>query len=439
MPRRFLTGGRLLSGLLATALVLPAPAAAQRAGGPFSGLFGRTPPRTGQEVTRVEIRGAIGGQHDSTIPAGVDDVNGLPTGAIASASTGLVFERHRDRLEVRGKGSATHQEFFREPRTGAPTYEAAANMLARIGTRFTIDGNAQAIRSPFFHVSLVAPLPIPFLDVSVPGDRNAIGKMRNDTFDGAIGFTSQFTERSRFSASVSRRDIRFLEQPYRDYAGWGSRADLRRRLSRNSTLRLSYGREQAHQNLLGDGLYVHELLDAGVDLDRGLSITRRTSLSFYTQTSILRETGGPRRFRLNGGLTLGRDLRRTWNAAITVNRDTELHPGFVAPLFSHGLAFSVGGMPTLRTEFTANVSARRGHLGFDGSNKMNTQSATARLSTGITTKTGLYGQYTYYRYDVPAGSTVVEMLPRLARQQFAIGVTLWLPIYTHVRAPRDPR
>jgi hypothetical protein len=424
--------------VVAVALMVPATAAAQRGGGPFADLFGRTPPRTGQEITRVEVRGTIGGQYDSI---GRDEVvapDGLPTGAIASASTGLAFERRRDRIDFRGKAGAIHQEFFQE-RTGAPTYDAAAAMQARVGTRFTIDVSGRAVRSPFFQISPVAREAIPFNDALLPGDRNAVRRMRNDAFDGEAGFTTQFARRSHFSASLTRRDLRYLDQSGRNYAGWGSRVDYRQGLTRHSTLRFSYSREHAHQQLLGDGLYTHDLLDVGVDTDRDLSITRRTTLAFYTQTSIVRQQGGPRRFRLNGGATLGRDFNRTWNASVLVNRDTEFHPGFVAPLFSDGVTLAIGGMPTVRTEFMVNASARRGQIGFDGSDRLNTQSATARVSTGITTKTGVYAQYTYYRYDVPAGSTVVEMLPRLARQQLSIGITMWLPIYSHVRTPRDPR
>ena len=59
-------GGRWL---LALALVaLPCPAAAQATGGPFGGLFGRTPPRTGQDVTLLEARTAIGGLYDGALP-----------------------------------------------------------------------------------------------------------------------------------------------------------------------------------------------------------------------------------------------------------------------------------------------------------------------------------------------------------------------------------
>lgn len=439
MTARGVIGGRAAGVLLTVALMLPATAAAQRGGGPFSGLFGRTPLRTGQEITRVEVRGSIGGQYDSVIPAEAVGPGGLPTGAIAAASTGLAFDRRRDRLDLRAKGEAIYQEFFQQLQTGAPTYDGAVVMQAKVGTRFTIDANAKAVRSPFFQLSPAARVPVPFLDVSIPGHRDAAKRMRNDAFEGEAGFTTQFTRRSSFGASLIRRDLRFLEQSGRNYAGWGNRIDARHRLSRHSILRFSYTREHSHQQRLSDGLYIHELLDVGVDTDRDLSITRRTSLAFYTQTSILRAPGGPRRFRLNGGATLGRDFHRTWNASVMVNRDTELHPGFVAPLFSEGVTFAIGGMPTMRTEFTVHASARRGHIGFDGSDRVNTQSATARLSTGITTKTALYGQYTYYRYEVPAGATVVAMLPRLARQQLSIGVRMWLPIYSHVRAPSDPR
>ena len=433
-------GGRLAAGLLAMTLLLPAPAAAQRSGGgPFAGLFGRTPPRSGQEITRVEVRSSIGGQQDAVIPADAVGPNGVPAGAIAVASTELGFDRRRDRLDLRAKAGATYQQFFQEHGTGAPTYDGAAVMQGRVGTRFTIDANARAVRSPFFQISLADALPIPFLQLSVPGNSDAATRLTNDAFDGEAGFTTRFARRSTFGASVLRRDIRFPEQPGRNYAAWGSRADFRQRLTRYSSLRFSYTREQARQQLLSDGLYIHEMLDVGVDMDRDLSITRRTSLAFYTQTSILRAPGGPRRFRLNGGATLGHDFKRTWNAAVIVNRDTELHPGFVAPLFSDGVTFSLGGMPTARTEFTVNGSARRGHVGFDGANRVNSQSGVARLSAGITKKTGLYGQYTYYRYDLLPGATVVDIQPRLARQQLAIGVTLWLPIHTYVRTPRDPR
>lgn len=434
-------GGRLAGVVLAVALGLPAAAAAQSQDGPFAGLFGRTPPRTGQEVTRVEGRGSLGGQYDGTLADGgaQSDSNEPLDGALAGATTGVAFERRRDRLNLRGKAGATYQEFLGAERFGAPTYDGSVTMAAKVATRFTIDASASGIRSPFFQFSPAVPDMAAATVVPVPGDRFTTRAMRNDAFEGTVGITNQFTRRSSVAATLTRRETRFLEHSENNYSGWGGRGDFRRRVSRNATVRFSYGREEARQRLLGSGIYVHEVIDAGVDLDRQIALARRTSLGFYTQTSMLREKDGPRRYRLNGGVSLGRDFRRTWNMSLLVNRDTEFHPGFVAPLFSSGAALAVGGLLAPRAEWTANLVARRGQIGFDGTNPYTAYSGTTRLSAGITKHTGLYCQYTYYRYELPPDATIVDMLPRFGRQQLSVGVTLWMPIYTHVRAPRDPR
>ncbi len=240
--------------------------------------------------------------------------------------------------------------------------------VAKVATRFTVDAMATARRSPFFELTPGAPLS--GTEVRVPSDRFTSRALRNDSFEGALGFTSQFTRRSSIGATVSRRDTRFPESSGYNYSGWGARGDFRHGLSRNATLHLGYGREDARQQSLGEGRYVHEMIHVGVDLDRSISLARRTALSFYTQPSVLRESGGPRRFRLNGGVTLRRDFGRTWNASLLVNRDTEFHPGFVAPLFSHGGGLSIGGLLAKRVEWTSNVGARRGQLGFDGTSSV---------------------------------------------------------------------
>jgi hypothetical protein len=121
------------------------------------------------------------------------------------------------------------------------------------------------------------------------------------------------------------------------------------------------------------------------------------------------------------------------------NRDTDFKPGFIKPLFSDGVAFNVGGLLAPRTEWTATIGGRRGHVGFDTQDGFSNYSGTTRLSMGVTKKTGLFAQYSYYDYKVSPAATVVGLLPQLSRQQVSVGVTMWLPIYTNVREPRDPR
>ncbi|HWI20383.1 MAG TPA: hypothetical protein VNT81_21660, partial [Vicinamibacterales bacterium] len=58
---------RALTGALALAACLPAPASAQAPRNPFTELFGRTPQREGKEFTSVYLRSQIGLQWGQTL------------------------------------------------------------------------------------------------------------------------------------------------------------------------------------------------------------------------------------------------------------------------------------------------------------------------------------------------------------------------------------
>ena len=118
---------RVAAALLAMTLALPAPAAAQRPAGPFAGLFGRTPPRTGQEATMVEARGTVGGQYDGFLRGAPPD--GPIAGGGASANAALTFERRRDRFELRGRTEVARQQFLQTPTLGGTTYDSRVSSV----------------------------------------------------------------------------------------------------------------------------------------------------------------------------------------------------------------------------------------------------------------------------------------------------------------------
>lgn len=430
------TSVRVAAALLAMTLALPAPAAAQRPAGPFAGLFGRTPPRTGQDATMVEARGTLGGQYDGILRGAQPEVP--LAGGAASANAALSFERRRDRFELRGRAEAARQQFIQTPALGGTTYDTRVTVAAPLTTRLTINGTASATRSAFFQFAF-ATLPGDTPGVMVPADRLTTQLMPHDDFQGTAGLTSQFSKRSSISASVSKRATIFRNRPVDDYSAFGSRADFRHRLNRTATLRVAYGREQARHAVFGPGEFVHEVIDAGIDLDRELAITRRLTFGFYAQNSMVREAGGPRRYRLNGGITLRRAFGRSWSAAMAVNRDTTFEPGLTAPLFADGGSLTLGGLLSSRFEWTTSVGGRRGHVGYASSDKFQNYNATTRLTTALTKKTGLFAQYSYYDYTVPPGATIAGLLPSRSSQQVSAGVTLWLPIFNNVRPIRDSR
>ena len=428
--------------LAAALLVAPVAAVAQGSlAGPFGGLFGRAPERTHKEFTAIEFRTAVGGQYDAMI---LDDSNPLadlaPTnGATAGVNAGLSFETRSDRLRLDAHGSATHQQFFREPAFGAMSYDGGALLSAKMSTRLSLDASATYNRSPFFHVLPASSGALPVPEVLIPSDPFAARTLGNDTAEGMVGFTSPYSKRSTLSASVSRRVTRFFGQPDNDYGLWATRGMWTHKLTRDVAARIGYGREDIQQSSAADARYVHEVLDVGLDLAREISVARRTALTVTTQTSMIRETGGERRYRLNGGVTLARGFRRTWTASIAATRNTEFLPGFLEPVFSDGASASLSGMFAPRIEWSAAIGASRGEVGFEGTGDFISYSGNSRLSAGITRHLGLYAEYAYYHYEIPPGSTSFFLLPQQSRQSISVGLSAYVPMFTRVREPRDTR
>jgi hypothetical protein len=431
------------SAILAV-MLLAAPVAAGAQGGlagPFGGLFGRAPERTHKEYTVLEFRTAVGGQYDAII---LDDSNPLAdlapqNGSTAGVNGGLGFETRSDRLRLDAFGSATHQQFFREPAFDAMSYDGGGQLMFKVSTRLSLDASATYNRSPFYHVMPASSGALPVPEVLVPSDPFAARRLGNDTAEGMVGFTSPYTKRSTLSASVSRRATRFFSQPENDFSLWAARGMWTRKLSRDVAARVGYGREEIQQSAAADTHYIHEVFDIGLDLAREISVARRTALTVNTQTSMIRETGGERRYRLNGGVTLTRGFRRTWAASIGVTRNTEFLPGFLEPVFSDGASASISGMFADRIEWSAAVGASHGEVGFDAPGDFISYSGNSRLSAGITRHLGLYAEYAYYHYDMPRGSTSILLPPQQSRQSISVGVSAYVPMFTRVREPRDTR
>lgn len=353
--------------VLAVTLTWAPSAAAQSLAGPFGELFGRTPERTGQEFTAIEFRSAVATEYDGAILDDSVPTGTTPTGGTAAGvKAGLGLERRGDRLRVSARGAATHEEFFRDDAFGARSYDAAGLVRAKVATRLSLEAGANWVRAPFFQFRPWSTGAFPASAVPVPGVPFAAGQLANETFEGTAGFTSQYTKRSALSASILRRGTRFLDEEGNDFEVWGVLGLWTRKLTRDFGARVAYGREEIEQHtLVGDGRFIHEVLDVGVDYLREMSVARRTSLSFNTQTSMIRETGGNRRYRLNGGLTILRGFRRTWIASITANRTTEFLPGFLKPIFSDGVSGGIGGLLARRVEMSASLGASKGRVGFD--------------------------------------------------------------------------
>lgn len=432
----------ILRVFAAALLLLPPAALAQGNPGPFGGLFGRTPERTGRDVTIFELRGSGTLQRDDALLAeGRPENDQLEAGDIGALVGSLAFQRDSDRIQFRLRSAASYQQYFREPKFGGTTVDTSAVFSGQVATRLMIDASLNHVYSPFFQLQ---PTPLvaapPRAGVLVPVSPFVVSLLENHTGQATVGFTSRYARRSTLSGLVSRRETRFLQQPHHDFTVDGLRAQWSRNLNRDLIFRAGYNREEVHQVANAGVEFVHESIDLGVDFARGLSLGRRTQLAFTTQTSMIKRPGIGRQYRLNGSAALTRGFRRTWYAGLSASRTTEFMPGFLEPLFSDTAGLSLGGMFAPRVEWLAMVNGGRGEFGVDGAGgRFTSANATTQLNVALSRRWGVFGQYAFFHYELPPGAAAVDLVSRLSRQTITVGLTTWVPILIRERTPRDPR
>lgn len=428
----------ILRFCVAALLLLPAAAFAQGDPGPFGGLLGRTPERTGTEFTAIDFRSAFAAQYDNALL--VDE--SLPedevprSGFTSGVNTGLVFERQSDRLQFRAQGGATYQEYYRTPVFGATSYDAGLLFHAKPATKFHLKGQVGYYRSPFFR--MVPGVPAFESPVITPSDPYAVRVIRNQSYDASGGFVSQYSKRSTLSFTATQLQTRYNDRVPTTFSVLGMEAKWRRQMSRSFGVHARYGRDRYRHSSVADDLFLYELIDIGVDFNRQLSISRRTTLAFSTETAAVKRPQIGRHYRLNGHATLTTHFGRTWRASAGYSRTTEFLPGFFEPLFSDSVTGMVAGMFSKRADWMTTISAGNGTFGFDNDGSYATGHTLSRLNLAITRRVGLFAQYSIYYHKLPPTPTAFVMPGQLSRQSFAVGFNTWIPILNKVRAPRDP-
>jgi hypothetical protein len=290
--------------------------------------------------------------------------------------------------------------------------------------------------SPFFQFA-------PFLDPGSgtvgpigPGFGYATVAEANLGLDASLGVTGNLTKQTSMFATIAGRDWRMPDAPENNLRTWRGSAGLRHRLSRALGLHFQYGREQNAYAFAAAAPFVNQTIDAGVDYGDTLSFTRRTALSFATSTAATRYLGETH-YRVNGSARLTRGFERTWSSWVGYNRSTEFRIGFLAPLLSDSIDAGLAGQISWRVRLSTGVGYTRGTIGF-GSADFHTYSATSRLDVALNRTLAVFGQYGHYHYEVPPGSSTLNLVPRFSRRTVVIGLSAFLPLVHDVRAPKEP-
>jgi len=422
----------------AVLLVCPALAFGQGNPGPFGGLFGRTPQRTGTNYKVFEIRGSSGWQWNDFLS---EQPSGNPeppfSGGAGYAAAAASYDRHTDRLQLRA-GSTVEFRNSLEDGTRGTTFDGGLMMNGRLTTRVSTEMAVNYRRSPFYQFYPSSEWM--GVGVIVPGVPYELRTMGYDSGDARIGASFQYSKSSTLSASAERSEMRFATSPQHDVSAMEYNGLWSRRLNRSVSVRLGYGHRESRHHTAGDQKLVEEQIDAGVDFTRALTIAPRTTLGFMTHTSIVRRADRETLYRLNGELQLMRQFQRTWKLQVDARRATEVLAGFVEPLFTDSLSLSVSGLLSHRIEFSSLVAGQRGRLAYNREGgPFNMAGASTQLTFALSRRLAVFTQYGFYHHDAPNNTLSVTALGELSRQTLTAGVTTWLPVYVRERTPSDSR
>ncbi|MCU1385650.1 MAG: hypothetical protein JWL71_4347 [Acidobacteria bacterium] len=465
-----------------------AGAAAQQVdNGPYGDLFGRTPrPQT----QSLDVRGGVFGGYDDNLLAqspnsgGTDvfdprfKVPGVTSGFQSSATYGYVHAgRGKSGTVFQFGSTASLQEY-----TGAdsrplwvPNYGGSARFGSNLTHKISIAANISASYGPYYqYIAVLAngagnlgaisanggsadsadagngSAPATPASLATQGPVNVspigsdIGFATEATYVGyastGVSITDRFTKRSRISAEVRLDETEVFGQARIENRL--ARAEIVHNLTRKFAVRVGYGLQDTRYiagSVPGTEAQNH-LFDLGLDYGDGgsISFARYYTLTFTTGLSALRH-GGDMFFRVDGGVTLARRMGRTWMASIGAMRGTSYIVGFSDPIFSDSANATVGGQLGRRLNFTTGLTYLRGQNAFAlPGPSLVTKNASARLTAGLTQHIGLYGQYSFYQYDVPEGFfSTVAFPPHQNRRSASIGLTFWAPLINQ-RTARQP-
>jgi hypothetical protein len=207
-------------------------------------------------------------------------------------------------------------------------------------------------------------------------------------------------------------------------------------IGRGLAARIGYGYQEARYPGVEDGDYRGATFDAGVDFNRALSFSRRTTLTFATGTSANRYQDVTY-YRILGNARLSREFGRTWNAALAYDRTVEMQPAYSRPVLGDAATLGVSGFINRRLQFNSTAGAFFGNVGFTGSgNAFDTYTGSAGITLAFTRSIGVNASYTYYSYQFEEGAVptwFVGMPLQTNRHSVQANLVVWAPFFYRAR------
>jgi hypothetical protein len=319
----------------------------------------------------------------------------------------------------------------------ASTVAARSTLTSNLSSRVSVLVSGLLAYSPYYELAPAYGAQAQSVGLFGGGFGVATAAERNISTEGNAGITVRLSRRSTVEVSGNARRSDFLDQSQSNVTSYGGQGRYRHSLTSALGVYAGYGRSNAGYAFASGSDLAGNTIDVGIDYGDTLQFSRRTAVSFAFSTSAIRwedET----HYRVNGSASLTRAFGRTGSGLLQYQRTVEPAGGFREPLLTDTFSGGFSNQLGRDASWAVNAGYLRGDIGFDSdSRRVHVFDAGGRITRALTRHLGIFGSYTYYRYEVPAGATVFTFLPKFSRQSISGGLTLWAPIIDDRRPPRE--
>jgi hypothetical protein len=423
------------AGALFVLSTAPASAQVPRPERPYRGLFGSGVGVADQSLLASGTLAA--GWDDNLLAAarGGSITTGPavgPSGSLATVKAGLSYRYHRQTISFGATGTTAYRYFPTLNDEFVRTSHASLSFSSapRPTRLFTV--TASAAHQPYSLGSLFpSELGIEQAASDIFDIDTYISSEPRLSYAGSFMASEQLSRRTFFGAGYTYRRTH-KPGDTTDYVYQSAGARLSHVLATGLS---TYG---GYTFAVGQSVdtkrHAYHRIDAGVNYNRALSFTRRTTLTFSTGSAVT-ERDLEFQFHLTGNVALTHEMGRSWATWVSYGRHVVYHETWREPGLGNAVVFGVGGSLNRRVDFKATGRVAFGTVGVQtNAPEFDHYYGTATLSYAMNRFIQAHATYGYYQHRYDDAVPLAALVPRsLERNSVRVGINLKAPLFERSR------
>ena len=401
-------------------------------------IFGQTPD-TNRPITLINAS-VFSGTGESLV--GDDGVN--PSAVTQSTYMGLqttgTFSR-RNPNRMFSASAATAVRYF--PSTSeliTIDRSARVGLVTRIGTRGSFSASQSVQYSPYHQFGQPGSDPTEFEGQSPLSNADGALSVGRTSYDlgTAVGFERSFRRASLSLGYTSRLNL--YSDPAENMSTHRAAVGFKLNLWRYAALVIGTASRFGQTGAEAPSTRTQDI-DFGIDYNRALSFSRKTTVTFTTGTTVVSRSGTSadpldigRQFRMLANVGVSRAIGRYWEARVSYDRNLQFVDAFPDPFFTDGVITRLSGPISRRVnllvqaDYTAGKSVDAEAVELDKTFRGGR--AQARVNVAVSRFWQLYAEYYYSENHLSVAALQAlpdGLVPRKYARGLRVGLNLWAP------------